>query len=215
MISEVIPADWQTLEESTADLLTKAGLAVEHGLTVSLARGQSAVDVVGVETVTGRKHTIFCECKRWQANVPQEVVHAFRTVVADGGANVGYIISSSGFQRGAYEAAKNTNVRLTTWDEFQSEFEPAYYERYFRRALRDRVDSLVSFTEPLTPAVFLVTGRLPEPHIPSFLALKEQYHDLAMLCLTQFLGIRPLGVDPLSLPLDADGSVTAGLKYSC
>ena len=73
----------------------------------------------------------------------------------------------------------------------------------------------MSFTEPLTPAVFLVTGRLPEPHIPSFLALKEQYHDLAMLCLTQFPGIRPLGVDPLSLPLDADGSVTAGLKYSC
>src|SRR5213080_4807970 len=34
-----------------------------------------------------------CECKFWTRPVPQEVVHAFRTVISDAGAHRGFVIS--------------------------------------------------------------------------------------------------------------------------
>jgi hypothetical protein len=51
------------------------------------------------------------ECKNWRKKVPRSVVHGFRTVVGDSGANWGAIVSLHGFQSGAYEAARYSNVR--------------------------------------------------------------------------------------------------------
>ena len=64
-----------------------------------------------------------CECKLSSKPVSQHVVHSFRTVVADIGADIGIIISAKGFQRGAVAAAAMTNIRLLPWDEFQQTFE--------------------------------------------------------------------------------------------
>jgi len=47
-------------------------------------------------------------------------VHGVRTVMQDVGANVGYIISTGGFQKGAYAAAAATNVELVTWEQVSS-----------------------------------------------------------------------------------------------
>jgi len=55
------------------------------------------------------------ECKYWKRPIPQTVVHAFRTVVADSGANVGLIVSLNGFQAGADSAALLSNVHLIDW----------------------------------------------------------------------------------------------------
>ena len=82
------PEDWRGLQRDVAAILDECGFAVEVGKTVQLARGQAAVDVHAVENIGGRTHRIFCECKLWKSAVPQHVVHSFRTVVADGGANI-------------------------------------------------------------------------------------------------------------------------------
>jgi len=80
---------------------------------------------------------ILCECKLWKSKVPQNVVRGFRTVMQDSGAHVGYIISSSGFQKGAFESAANTNLHLVTWEEFQQ----AFYERWFD-AMQSRLEDV-------------------------------------------------------------------------
>ena len=49
-------------------------------------------------------------------------MHAFRTVLADYGANRGYLISTAGFQSGAWQAAQSSNVALVSWEELQRQF---------------------------------------------------------------------------------------------
>jgi hypothetical protein len=73
------------------------------------------------------------ECKNWRVNIPKEVVHAFRTVVQEAGANRGYVISRVGFQHGAGEAAKSTNIELVTFAEFQS----VYFPKWWKKRLLD------------------------------------------------------------------------------
>lgn len=74
--------------------------ASEVEKTLTLARDTAEIDVFAVETIQGRTNTIYCECKLWKSSIPKNVINGFRTVVADGGANVGYVITSSDFQRG-------------------------------------------------------------------------------------------------------------------
>ena len=200
MISARDPATWKDLEGAVANLLTKCGLEVALGKAVPLVRGEVDVDVFARDTHSGRNVVIFCECKHWQVAVPKTVVHAFRTVVADGGADSGYIISSQGFQAGATDAAKGSNVRLRTWQSFQADFETLYVENYFRERLQQVVDSLTSFTEPISPGTFLAAGRLPESNIPAFVALQEKYASFALLCLMQAPYMEGIG-KRLELPL--------------
>jgi restriction system protein len=62
------------------------------------------------------------------------VIHSFRTVVSDIGANIGYIIAPSGFQSGSVNASEFTNIKLVTWEEFQNEFEETWLCVYFSEA---------------------------------------------------------------------------------
>jgi hypothetical protein len=85
------------------------------GTTIHTVRGYVDVDIV-IEDTTRQPHTlILCECKHWKRKIPKSVVHAFRTVVQDSGASIGYVISEQGFQTGATAAAATSNVRLVTW----------------------------------------------------------------------------------------------------
>ncbi len=89
---------------------------------IETARGCVDIDVYAVDKTHAPELTYLCECKHWDRRVPQTVVHAFRTVVQDYGSNVGFVISKKGFQKGAFETVKNTNIRLVDWNEFQNTF---------------------------------------------------------------------------------------------
>ena len=52
------------------------------------------------------------EAKSWRSNVPKEKILALRSIVDDTGADRGFLISEKGFQSGAWEAAKKSNVEL-------------------------------------------------------------------------------------------------------
>ena len=158
MLTTRLPGTWQELETDVEALLRQCGLAVQQGKTIATVRGAAAVDVYAEDSTGGRKHIILCECKRWGSAVPQTVVHAFRTVVADSGANVGYLISSGGFQSGAYKASEQSNVRLVTWLEFQMEFEPTWIEKYLRPTVASEFDVLMTYTEPLPPNAYQALG---------------------------------------------------------
>jgi restriction system protein len=110
-----------------------------------------------------------------------DVIHAFRSVVADSGANVGYIISSAGFQSGAFTAADLTNLRLMTWGEFQEEFEATWIERYLRPLFDDKLADIIQYTAPLPPGFFL---KLSEAKQDAFAALAIRHEAFGLLALS-------------------------------
>ncbi|MGF1623960.1 MAG: restriction endonuclease [Alphaproteobacteria bacterium] len=119
-------SDWEDLEKKVCQIFVEMGCAAARKQSIRTVRGRVDVDVE-IRDRTRRPHTlILCECKFWNRRVPKTVVHAFRTVVHDSGASLGFIISDAGFQAGAYEAAINANIKLVTWKQFQIEL----YERW-------------------------------------------------------------------------------------
>ena len=111
------PNNWKELENMTAEIFNNAGYYAIPHYTITTVRGKKEIDVY-VHPRRELDPIIICECKFWNKPVNQEVVHSFRTVVQDSGAGLGFIITKSGFQSGAYSAAEFSNVKLVTWDEF-------------------------------------------------------------------------------------------------
>lgn len=116
------PADWKDLQNKVARILSDIGYACEIEKNIQTARETINVDVFAENNRSNPKSKILCECKQWHHRVPKTIVHAFRTAVTDFGANYGIIISKAGFQKGSYEAIRNTNILLLNWDEFQDYF---------------------------------------------------------------------------------------------
>ena len=127
MIFNEAPAGWQDLETRVCQILTECGCDAERNKHIDLPKGGVDIDVYAADSTREPRLLILCECKHWNSRVPQTVIHAFRTVVHESGAHVGYIVSSAGFQQGAIESAEGTNVHLVTWEQFQQ----AFYERWF------------------------------------------------------------------------------------
>ncbi len=111
------PNTWIDLQDKVTQYLNEAGYKAVSPRTINTVRGFVEVDVY-IEAPDELIKRIICECKYWKTPVSKEKVHAFRTVVADSGAALGIMISKEGFQKGAIEAAKLSNVILLTWDQF-------------------------------------------------------------------------------------------------
>jgi hypothetical protein len=148
------PKTWQDLQDLVGQMFAETGCTVEISKTIQLVRGQKEIDVY-VEDATSTPHSKYlCECKFWKSAIPQEVVHAFRTVVADFGAHRGFIVSKVGFQAGSREAAKNTNIELLTFDELQ--------ELFFTRWLSSIVLKYMPYADRLFPYWDPSGGRMPK-----------------------------------------------------
>jgi len=148
LITDKLPAAWDQLEELVTAILNECGMKARRHASLQLPRGSVDVDVLAEETVDGIVHRTICECKNWQANIPKEVVHAFRTVMQETGAHRGYIISRVGFQVGAFEAARATNIELATFAEFQN----IYFEKWITKriwAIENEIGDFNSYYEPL------------------------------------------------------------------
>jgi restriction system protein len=180
VITEKTPADWHELQRDVAQVLDECGFTVEVERSTEMVRGSAEIDVYAEEVHRGRRNIILCECKHWNSRVPQTIVHAFRTVVVDTGANVGYIVGSSGFQSGAYEAARMANIRLLTWQEFQEEFQDQWLEEHVIPNLGRRLDRFLRWTEPMPPS----PGRpLTDPEKTAFMELWRSFQPLVSLVL--------------------------------
>jgi hypothetical protein len=78
------------------------------------ARAKHSIDVY----VTFRLHGIECcwiiECKLWKKHVEKANVLILKTIVEDVGADRGIIFCENGFQSGAQDATRHTNILLVT-----------------------------------------------------------------------------------------------------
>jgi len=120
------------------------------------------------------------ECKLWERNVPREVVNSFRTVVGDAGANIGIVVSASGFQPGAVEAVKNTNIRLLTWEGFNKLFTRRWIDSFMAPRIYEAVDPLVEYTEPVNSRIFRKAEKLSESGRDRFTELRDRYGAFAL-----------------------------------
>lgn len=182
MLTTRVPDTWQDLQTSVARILSECGFAVALERVVDLGRGRAEIDVSAEEFIQGRRNLIICECKRWKTAIPQQVIHAFRTVTAETGANTGYIISLKGFQTGAFEAIERTNVRLVTWEEFQREFASTWLTIHFLPTVTRELDLLLKYMSPIALALL---GAHPsvDPNACGGLVLK---HWSLMMLVTMF-----------------------------
>jgi len=202
-IEDAEPATWEDLEIHVTHILAEAGLRAERGASLPTARGSVNVDVyVEDDTFTPPVVTLF-ECKHWRRPIPQTVAHAFRTVVADSGANAGIIVSLSGFQAGAEKAVQFSNVHLVDWDVFQALFADRWYRNYVMRRGWESLDPLAEYTEPINSRIFRKADSLPVTAREAFKRLRAKHAVPAMVLTPVFFGFpyMPSETKPPPLPL--------------
>jgi len=161
MIFSNPPNDWEQLESRIWQILTECGCIAERSKRIVLPRGEVQVDVYALDRTREPNLVIVCECKHWNKPVNQNAVHAFRTVISEIGAHVGLMISSKGFQSGAVKAAKNTNVELLTWEQFEERF----YERWFeamQKKLAGVADEVFDYSDYFHRRTTSVLHGIPE-----------------------------------------------------
>lgn len=147
------PTDWRELQSAAAQILTEAGVRATVDKVADTVRGPVNIDVIAVDDAGTPTQEYFLECKHWRRRVPKTVVHAFRTVVADSGANWGAIITLQGFQSGAVEAARCSNVRLLTWSDFENLFAHRWFNRHFLKTISTLTEPFFDYTEPVDTRV--------------------------------------------------------------
>ena len=194
------PEHWWELQNAVGRILREAGLEVEIDTAVELVRGQASVDVFARDGSSDPRITYLVECKHWKSAVPQGVVHAFRTIVADSGANQGFIVSSGGFQSGAYAAAEKSNVDLLSWEEFQELFAERWYHLHAVPSLRRELDPLVEYTEPINSRIFRKADALPEEGRKEFIRLRGEHLQLGSVFMIAYFP-PPGRSKPVSPPL--------------
>jgi len=147
-VTNYVPTnDWRDLQSHVSNFLNQAGYSAETEKKIDTVRGKVEVDVFVTSKYEMLKQFI-CECKCWNTNVPQEKIHAFRTVVSDSGSMLGIFIVKKGYQKGAYKAACKSNVLLKTWDEFIAMIEEQWLIRKIIK-LNNLISPLAVYTDPL------------------------------------------------------------------
>lgn len=187
LIEDDIPATWQDLESRVAQILREVGLRVEQKKLLATARGTVEIDVYAEDESIKPAVTTLIECKYWKRPVPQTVVHAFRTVVADPGANVGLIVSLRGFQAGAESAASLSNIHLVDWYIFQSLFVERWYDNYMVKLANDAIDPLFEYTEPINSRIFRKADSLPKSRQAEFVRLRKKHSHMPIVLISILL----------------------------
>lgn len=133
-------AEWSDYQEEVAQFFRVLGLSAETNVPVKGVRTSHDVDVVVRSKHAGFNVLWLVECKAWKTAIPKEKVLALRTIVDDTGADRGFIMAESGYQSGALEAARLSNVMLTSLADLK---ETLSYEVGMSqiKALRARADS--------------------------------------------------------------------------
>jgi hypothetical protein len=148
------PSTWQDLQDMVGQLFTEIGYTVEVSTVIDLVRGQKEIDVFVRDHTSEYGTTFLVECKFWNKPVNQETIHSFRSVINDAGANFGFIVSKNGFQKGSYEAAEKTNIKLVSLEELE--------EKYYKKWQVGMARKYMPLADSLFPYWDMVGGKHPK-----------------------------------------------------
>ncbi len=107
-------SDWRKYQEEVADLFRRQGCTVDVEKKIQGVRAKHEIDVHVTFSRSGIECTWIVECKLWKTKVPKEKVMALKSIVDDVGADRGIIVSEVGFQSGALDAVRDSNITLVT-----------------------------------------------------------------------------------------------------
>lgn len=110
---------WQEYQEEVAGFFRSLGVEATTNHTIQGVRTSHDVDVFVKSHHAGFDVAWIVECKRWKTKVSKLHVLALREIVSDVGADRGILLSESGFQSGAIEAATLTNVHVKSLGELR------------------------------------------------------------------------------------------------
>ncbi len=191
VFSDTVPSSWKDLQDKVALYLSEAGYTTISPHTINTVRGKVEVDVY-VESPDPLVRVIICECKYWNTPVTKEKVHAFRTVVNDSGASLGLLISKAGFQCGAIEAARYSNVQLYTWDSFLGLICKKWIIQKIKN-VRSVYRILYVYTDPMSSYIDL--DKMSEDQRSRYFGLEKQARPLMMACPPLYYNTWPYSED--------------------
>jgi hypothetical protein len=110
----VTTAKWRQYQEDAAAFFRTLGLDAEVGRVIQGVRSQHEIDVYVSFEKWGIRQTWIVDCKDHKRQIEKAYVETLKSIVSEVGASLGFLISEVGFQPGAIEAARNTNVVLTS-----------------------------------------------------------------------------------------------------
>lgn len=89
-----------------------ADFSIEHNVRIPADDGTYQIDVYARFIAMGVEFKVIVECKRYSSPVPREKVAVLADKIRSVGAHKGIMISTCGFQSGAYEYAKKHGIAL-------------------------------------------------------------------------------------------------------
>ncbi|EOC9236919.1 restriction endonuclease [Enterobacter hormaechei] len=107
-------ADWRVYQEATAEVFRRLGCNALVDYRANGVRATHDIDVYATFLRSGILCTWVIECKLWKTRVPKEKVLALKSIIDDLGADRGIMVSEVGFQPGAQDAARGSNITLVT-----------------------------------------------------------------------------------------------------
>jgi len=111
--------DWRGYQKEAAAFFRTMGFQASIDAKVTGVRATHNIDVWVTFTRYGLNHRWVVECKHWKSAVPKEKVMALASVIQDVGADRGILLSESGFQSGAFQAAEKTSITLTSLEDLR------------------------------------------------------------------------------------------------
>ena len=111
---------WRQYQEDVAAFFRSLGFNVAVDHDVEGVRSNHKIDVWVDFEKWGWQHRWVVECKRHTRPITKADVEILKMIVGEVGASLGFLVSESGFQSGAFQAARKTNVILSSLDELRT-----------------------------------------------------------------------------------------------
>jgi hypothetical protein len=105
--------NWHDYQNKAADFFRSLGFDAKVDHKITGARATHAIDVWVTFPHFGVEIRWLVECKFWNAAIPKEKVLTLIQIAQDVGADKAFLLSEKGFQSGAINVAKHTNIVLS------------------------------------------------------------------------------------------------------
>lgn len=204
------PKDWKELQEYVNRIFINIGYESSIEKNTTTPRGNINIDVFAVDLDSINKDIYIIECKWWNTQIPQTVIHAFTTVMSETGGNFGFIITKKGIQSGAIKYLKSTNIKAITFSGFQKLYFTNWYNKYFRPTLVILSSDLLGYIEPINNRRFKHLDQLNKIQRIRYFELLDKYENFSYFILMlrstnnylQFENIENLKQEALNTGID-------------
>ena len=115
-VASISPTEFEVLcldiLNSYAEAENLSSFSIQHNVHIPTDDGTYQIDIYASFIAMGVEFKVITECKRYSTPVPREKVVVLNDKIRSLGAHKGIMISTCGFQSGAYEYSKKHGIAL-------------------------------------------------------------------------------------------------------